>query len=65
MDNLNVGYNFGRIAHNAATLRATLGVQNVFVITKYEGLDPEISSGLDNNIYPRPRIYSLGLNLDF
>jgi TonB-dependent starch-binding outer membrane protein SusC len=65
MDNLNVGYSFGRIAHNAANLRATFGVQNVFVITKYEGLDPEISSGMDNNIYPRPRIYSLGLNLDF
>ncbi|GEO09695.1 SusC/RagA family TonB-linked outer membrane protein [Segetibacter aerophilus] len=65
MDNFNVGYNFGRVANNRATLRASLGVQNVFVITKYTGLDPEISSGIDNNIYPRPRIYSLGLNLDF
>lgn len=65
MDNLNVGYNFGRISHNHATLRATVGVQNVFVITKYTGLDPEVSSGIDNNLYPRPRIYSLGLNLDF
>jgi iron complex outermembrane receptor protein len=40
-------------------------VQNVFVITKYKGLDPEISSGVDNNFYPRPRTYALGLNVDF
>ena len=42
-------------------------VQNVAVFTNYEGLDPEnsSSSGIDNNIYPRPRIFSLGINLDF
>jgi iron complex outermembrane receptor protein len=42
-------------------------VQNVFVITKYKGLDPENASdgGVDNNIYPRPRIFSLGFNFDF
>lgn len=42
-------------------------IQNVFVITKYTGADPEnaSSSGVDNNIYPRPRIFSLGANLDF
>jgi len=65
MDNLNIGYNFGRVANNRAALRASVGIQNVFVITKYTGLDPERSNGIDNNIYPRPRIYSLGLNLDF
>ncbi|HVT86649.1 MAG TPA: SusC/RagA family TonB-linked outer membrane protein [Chitinophagaceae bacterium] len=65
MDNLNVGYNFGRIANNQATLRLSATIQNVFVITKYKGLDPELSSGIDNNLYPRPRIYALGINLDF
>ncbi len=65
MDNLNVGYNFGKIINNRATLRTTLSVQNVFVITKYKGLDPEISNGVDNAFYPRPRIIALGLNLDF
>lgn len=67
MDNINLGYNAGRIFHNAATLAITANVQNVFVITKYRGLDPEISNdqGIDNNIYPRPRIYSIGLNLNF
>lgn len=65
MDNLNVGYNFGDILTRNSTLRANVSVQNVFVITKYKGLDPEISNGVDNNFYPRPRIIALGLNLDF
>lgn len=65
LDNLNIGYNFGRIYNNRATLRINANVQNVFVITKYKGLDPEISSGIDNNLYPRPRIYAIVLNLDF
>ncbi len=65
MDNLDVGYNAGKIFGGAANLRITANVQNVFVITKYKGLDPEISSGIDNNFYPRPRTYVLGLNLNF
>ncbi len=65
MDNFNLGYSFGKIMKGSATLRANAFVQNVFVITKYKGLDPENSSGIDNTLYPRPRIYSLGLNLDF
>jgi TonB-dependent starch-binding outer membrane protein SusC len=65
MDNLNVGYDFGRVYKNKASLRANLSIQNVFVITKYKGLDPEIGNGVDNNLYPRPRIIALGLNLDF
>ena len=39
--------------------------QNVLTITKYDGLDPEIYGGIDNNIYPRPRTFLLGVNLDF
>jgi iron complex outermembrane receptor protein len=62
MDNANLGYNFGKI-DKIGTLRATFSVQNVFVITKYTGLDPEVQGGIDNQLYPRPRIYSIGLNL--
>ncbi|MEP6583099.1 MAG: TonB-dependent receptor [Ginsengibacter sp.] len=65
MDNLNIAYNVGRIYHNKAGLRLSATVQNVFVITNYKGVDPEIGSGVDNNLYPRPRTYSLGVNLDF
>ncbi len=67
LDNINFGYNVGRILNNKATMRVNASVQNVFVISKYEGLDPENAgdSGVDNNIYPRPRIFSLGFNFDF
>lgn len=39
--------------------------QNVFCITKYKGIDPEIFSGIDNNMYPRPRTFLLGLKMNF
>ncbi len=67
IDNINLGYNVGKILRDAANLRITASIQNVAVFTKYKGLDPEISSseGIDNNIYPRPRTYAIGFNLDF
>ncbi|MDB5193851.1 MAG: rane protein [Segetibacter sp.] len=64
MDNVFIGYNAGKIFGNT-TLNITGNVQNVFVITEYKGLDPEISGGIDNQFYPRPRIYTLGLTLNF
>ncbi len=65
MDNINVGYNFGKIINNKAGLRVSANIQNVFVVTKYKGLDPEQNGGIDNNFYPRPRTFSLSANLDF
>ena len=65
MDNLAASYDFGQIMNKKATLRGSIIVHNVFTVTKYKGLDPEIASGIDNNFYPRPRVFSLGLNLDF
>lgn len=66
MDNLNVGYNFGRVLfNNTGNLRVFAMAQNVFVITKYTGVDPEIFGNIDNGFYQRPRIYSLGLNIQF
>jgi iron complex outermembrane receptor protein len=71
MDNATIGYNLGAIAHTRTRIRLNASVQNVFVITKYKGLDPEIAAntsnnpGIDNSLYPRPRTYNLGLNLDF
>lgn len=65
MDNINVGYNAGKVFNNKANLRISANVQNVFVITKYKGLDPEVNGGIDNNFYPRPRTFVLGLSLDF
>ena len=67
LDNINLGYNFGKLISKNTNLRVTANVQNVFVITKYSGADPENSGiyGTDNLIYPRPRVYTLGASLDF
>ena len=70
-DNITLGYTFPRLWDNRSTLRVTLGVQNVATITSYTGIDPEIYSGnsscpgIDKEVYPRPRTFTLGLNLNF
>lgn len=64
MDYISAGYNFDEFSENVRA-RLSLTVQNAFVVTKYKGLDPEIGSGIDNNIYPRPRTFLLGLNVTF
>ncbi|MFN8205924.1 MAG: TonB-dependent receptor [Bacteroidales bacterium] len=64
MDNLNFGYNFGKLA-GKYNLNLTAMIQNVFTITKYSGVDPEVPNGMDNSFYPRPRILSLNLSLEF
>jgi iron complex outermembrane receptor protein len=65
MDNMNLGYNFPAFDKSKLKLRLSAGVQNVFVITPYKGLGPEISGGLDNNFFPRARIYQIGLNATY
>lgn len=65
MDVINLSYAYGKILRGKANLRISANVQNVFTITDYTGIDPEINSGVDNNFYPRPRTYSLGINLEF
>jgi TonB-dependent starch-binding outer membrane protein SusC len=63
MDNLSLSYNLGKVLRNKVAVRVGAVCQNVFTITKYKGIDPEINGGVDNALYPRPRIYSLTLNL--
>jgi iron complex outermembrane receptor protein len=75
MENITLGYNFGQVLSEKVSLRLSANVQNAFVITKYSGLDPEVVSapspttpsfaGIDNNFYPRPRIFSFGVNVGF
>ena len=64
LDNLSAGYNFNKI-YGKMSARVSLTAQNLLTITKYTGLDPEVSGGIDNNFYPRPRVYMLGLSLTF
>jgi len=67
LDNINIGYDFGKVMKNRARLGLMATIQNVFIATNFKGLDPETAadSGVNNTIYPRPRIYSLKANLDF
>ena len=64
MDNLSVSYNFGKI-NKVCGLRVSALLQNVFTLTKYSGVDPEVPNGFDSSFYPRPRIFSLSLGLEF
>ncbi|GET27276.1 TonB-dependent receptor [Prolixibacter sp. NT017] len=65
MDNMSVGYNFDHFLTDKLKGRLSFTVQNAFTITDYSGLDPEVDGGIDNNIYPRPRTFLLGVNLSF
>jgi iron complex outermembrane receptor protein len=64
LDNVSAGYTFENIA-DKLNLRISLTVQNAITITKYGGIDPEISGGIDNNIYPRPRTFMFGLSISY
>lgn len=65
MDNISIGYDFGKVlANSKVALNLNFSVQNVFIITDYQGLDPEANFGSEN-AYPVPRIFSMGLNLNF
>ena len=65
LDNVSVGYNFGSVFGTSSNFSVTGSAQNVLTITDYVGLDPEVGNGIDYNIYPRPRIYMVGVNLNF
>jgi iron complex outermembrane receptor protein len=68
MDNITFGYTINPLLKkfNTNSIRLWAGVQNVFTITNYSGLDPEISSnGIDNLIFPRSRTFLLGANIKF
>ncbi|WP_348824526.1 SusC/RagA family TonB-linked outer membrane protein [Flavobacterium aestuarii] len=66
MDNVTLGYTFKETFNANSSIRLSAGVQNVFTITNYSGLDPEVfENGIDNSITPRPRTYLIGANMKF
>lgn len=64
LDNVSAGYSFDNI-FDKMSARVSFTVQNVLTVTKYKGIDPEVSGGIDNNFYPRPRTFMLGLSLSY
>lgn len=64
-DNITLGYSFDKLFGSKISGRVYATASNVFTITKYDGIDPEVSYGIDNSLYPRPFTMLLGLNLNF
>ncbi len=68
-DNITLGYSFANLfkggSYNGLNGRVYASATNVFTITKYKGMDPEVFGGVDGDIYPRPFTLLLGLNLSF
>ena len=64
-DNITLGYTWPNLLNDQLRLRLFGAVQNPFVITKYKGLDPEVFGGIDNNVYPRPVTFNIGLVATF
>ncbi len=68
-DNITVGYSFDKLLGHNISGRAYAALQNVFTITNYKGLDPEVATGsefgIDQDIYPRPLVSLIGLTLNF
>lgn len=64
-DNITVGYSFDKLFGSKLGGRIYGAVTNVFTITNYKGIDPEVFGGIDNNLYPRPFTAQMGLTLNF
>ena len=68
-DNITLGYSFSELFkqgnYEGVRGRIYASASNVFTITKYKGIDPEVFGGIDNNLYPRPISFILGLSLNF
>ena len=67
MDDINLGYTFREIGNWGGNIRVAASCQNVFVLSKFKGVDPETNntSGINNSFWPRPRTFSIRLNVNF
>ncbi|QZE14026.1 TonB-dependent receptor [Halosquirtibacter laminarini] len=70
LDNVQIGYNFNQLFKQGSSLedvrlRLYGSVDNVFVVSPYDGIDPEVDNGIDQNVYPRPRTFMFGVNISF
>ncbi|NDV81642.1 TonB-dependent receptor [Bacteroides sp. 51] len=65
IDNITLGWSFKKIFKAPLSGRVYGSVQNPVVFTKYDGLDPEVSGGVDNDFYPRPLTMIFGVNINF
>lgn len=64
LDNVTLGYTIDNFV-GKNPMRLYLTGDNLFTLTKYEGIDPEITGGIDSNFYPRARTIAFGLDINF
>lgn len=64
LDNLSIGYTYEEMKGKMIP-RLSFTVQNVMTITNYDGIDPEVAGGIDNNFYPRPRTFMIGIGFTY
>ena len=70
-DNATLGYNIKGVSRYIKSMRAYTTVNNLFVITRFKGVDPEVNQGgiapgVDyNNFYPKTRTVLVGVNVSF
>ncbi|WP_010424704.1 SusC/RagA family TonB-linked outer membrane protein [Anaerophaga thermohalophila] len=64
LDNVSVGYNFENVFKDISAY-VNFTAQNIWTITDYDGIDPEVNGGIDNNFYPRPQAFILGINISY
>ena len=69
LDNITLGYSFANLFqggnYKGLDGRLYLTATNVATITNYKGMDPEVGSGIDNSMYPRPFSLTMGVNINF
>jgi iron complex outermembrane receptor protein len=66
LDNITLGYKINESLGGKTTMRIYTGVQNALIFTKYRGIDPEVfNNGIDGTIFPRARMFLLGMNVNF
>jgi TonB-dependent starch-binding outer membrane protein SusC len=63
-ETISIGYKFDKL-YKEASMRLYVGANNLFILTNYTGQDPENFNGIDNNFYPRPTVFNVGVNIDF
>lgn len=64
LDNITLGYMIKNMFGNT-NVRVYGAVNNVYTWTNFTGQDPENFNGIDNNFYPRPRVFTIGFNFNF
>ncbi|MAT55496.1 MAG: SusC/RagA family protein [Saprospirales bacterium] len=65
LDHITLGYDFSSMVEKVSLLKFYITMQNPVLITNYDGIDPEVFGGIDNNVYPRSRTFLFGVNAGF